>query len=59
MAVAEGKLKVGQEVVTPDGHGKVTKVGERFISVDLDSKLKGQYTVRDLILPTKKEEPKK
>lgn len=58
MAVAEGVIKEKMEVVTPDGHGKVTKVTDRFIHVDLAGGLKGQYTVRDLNL-AKKEESKK
>ena len=51
--VSDGVLKVGDKAGTPDGDGKVTKVTERFISVDLANGSKGQYTVKDLSVKVK------
>ena len=47
---AEGVLKVGDKVSTPDGAGKVSSVGGRFIGVDLKNGSKAQFEPKDLIV---------
>ena len=52
MALDENKLKPGDDVLTPDGEGKVTKIGDRFISVDLKGGKKAEFEPKDLSLPS-------
>jgi len=60
MSIAEADLKglVGETVNTPDGPGKVTRVGDRYISVDLANKQKRQFDPREVSLAGKAEKKK-
>lgn len=50
MSIAEADLKelVGKTVITPDGQGKVTLVGGRYIHVDIANGQKRQFDPRDV-----------
>ena len=39
---------VGKTVSTPDGQGKVTKVGDRYVHIDLKDKSQRQFDPREL-----------
>lgn len=41
-----GELRVGDKVNTPNGTGKITSMTDTKISVDLDSKQKGEFAPR-------------
>ena len=52
--VAELAELKGKKVNTPDGTGKVTEVGDRFISVDLDNNKKSKFDPNEVSLIEKK-----
>lgn len=48
MSESDNAIKIGSEVYTPDGKGTVTLINDRYVFVDLESKLKASYGWRDI-----------
>ena len=51
--MADKMIAVGSTVTTPDGVGKVTKIGDRFISIDLANKTKAEFLIKEVLLSEK------
>lgn len=56
MTITDAQLKdlKGKTVQTPDGPGKVTEIGDRFIHLDMPDKTKRMFEPRELTLVEEK-----